>query len=699
MVLPVWEVPWPRNPNFVGRGEELEGLRRRLTGVGSASVLPQALHGLGGVGKTQLAVEYAYRWRDEYDVVWWVAAEQPGELIAGLAELAGALGVAVVGAAAESASRAVGLLKARQVARQWLVVVDNAGAPSGLHGLLGAAGAGGHVLVTSRDPDWAGLAAAVAVDVLPRADAVGLLRRRASRLTEPEADTVAELLGDLPLAVEQAGAWLGQTSMTVADYCGLVTERAREILAEGTPVGYPLPVAATWTVAVDRLDDPAAVWLLRLWAYCGPEPIPPSLVVREVAALLPAPLEAVVTDPVRFGRLVRKVTALGLVRLTTDGVVVHRLVQAVLRNHTPQHDREAVRRTVHRLLAAADPGSPDHPDCWARYAALRPHVSATGMADSGDEVCRRLVWRLAWYLNAAGDYPTSLALAGETHSRWRVRLGEDHPDTLTVAAHLAATARAMGDYPAARSLEEMVLSRRREILGENHPDTLTAAASLAATLWAMGDYPAARSLEEIVLSRRREILGENHPDTLTAAASLAATVRAMGEYAAARKLFESVLARRREILGEDHPATLTVAANLAATVRAMGEYAAARSLEEMVLARSREILGEDHPDTLTAAANLAATLWAMGDYPAARSLEETVLTRSREILGEDHPDTLTAAASLAATVRAMGEYAAARELFESVLARRREILGEDHPATVAVRRALTNPLMTRQFDE
>ncbi|WP_241832405.1 effector-associated domain EAD1-containing protein, partial [Pseudofrankia sp. EUN1h] len=254
VVLPVWEVPWPRNPNFVGRGEELEGLRRRLTGVGSASVLPQALHGLGGVGKTQLAVEYAYRWRDEYDVVWWVAAEQPGELIAGLAELAGALGVAVVGAAAESASRAVGLLKARQVARQWLVVVDNAGAPSGLHGLLGAAGAGGHVLVTSRDPDWAGLAAAVAVDVLPRADAVGLLRRRASRLTEPEADTVAELLGDLPLAVEQAGAWLGQTSMTVADYCGLVTERAREILAEGTPVGYPLPVAATWTVAVDRLD-------------------------------------------------------------------------------------------------------------------------------------------------------------------------------------------------------------------------------------------------------------------------------------------------------------------------------------------------------------------------------------------------------------------------------------------------------------
>ncbi|WP_239405086.1 NB-ARC domain-containing protein, partial [Frankia sp. Cj3] len=201
--LPVWGVPWPRNPNFTGREGELAGLRERLTGSAAVTVLPQALHGLGGVGKTQLAVEYAYRHRGDYDVVWWVNAEQPGDVVAGLAGLAEELGVAVVGEAAESAAVVVGLLVRRQVVARWLVVVDNAGVPSELDGLLAAAGGDGHVLVTSRDARWAGVAQAVEVDVLPRADSVMLLTRRAARLTGGEADRIADLLGDLQLALEQ----------------------------------------------------------------------------------------------------------------------------------------------------------------------------------------------------------------------------------------------------------------------------------------------------------------------------------------------------------------------------------------------------------------------------------------------------------------------------------------------------------------
>jgi hypothetical protein len=233
-------------------------------------------------------------------------------------------------------------------------------------------------------------------------------------------------------------------------------------------------------VALDRLGDPAAVWLLRLWAHCGPEPVPGDLVGPAVAGLLSAPLAATAADPVAFGRLTATVTALGLVRVVADGVVMHRLVQAVLRDHTPEADRDTARRTVHRLLAAADPGQPDRPGYWGRYAALRPHVTASGMADSDETDCRRLVWRLAWYLNASGDYPTSLALARDTHTRWSGRLGEDHPDTLTAAANLAATVRAMGDYPTARGLFESVLARSREILGEDHPDTVAVRRALAA---------------------------------------------------------------------------------------------------------------------------------------------------------------------------------------------------------------------------
>uniref|UniRef100_UPI002AD4DADF FxSxx-COOH system tetratricopeptide repeat protein n=1 Tax=Frankia sp. Cas3 TaxID=3073926 RepID=UPI002AD4DADF len=446
----VWGMLWPRNPNFTGREGELAGLRERLTGSAAATVLPQALHGLGGVGKTQLAVEYAYRHRGDYDVVWWVSAEQPGDVVAGLAGLAEELGVAVVGEAAESAAVVVGLLARRQAVPCWLVVVDNAGAPSDLDGLLAAAGGGGHVLVTSRDADWAGVAGTVEVDVLPRADSVMLLTRRAPRLTAGEADRVAELLGDLPLALEQAGAWLGQTPMRVETYCELVTERTREILSEGTPVGYPVPVAATWTVAVDGLGDPAAVGLLRLWAFFGPEPIPDDLIGPGQHGLLPASLAVLAVDLLAFHRLVQKINVLGLVRVVAGGVVMHRLVQAVLRDHTPAVDRDNMRQVVHGLLAAGDPGEPANPRWWPRYAALRPHVLVTGMVESDGEDCRRLVWRLAWYLNARGDYPTSLSLAQSTYRRWSEILGEDHPDTLAAAANLAATLRSTGDYAGAR---------------------------------------------------------------------------------------------------------------------------------------------------------------------------------------------------------------------------------------------------------
>ncbi|MCK9876967.1 FxSxx-COOH system tetratricopeptide repeat protein, partial [Frankia sp. Ag45/Mut15] len=485
VVLPVWRVPWPRNPNFVGRGEELAGLQGRLA-AGAVSVLPQALQGLGGVGKTQLAVEYAHRSRGDYDLVWWLNAEQPADLVAGLADLAGRLGVAVAGAAAESVERVVSVLAAGRVVRRWLLLVDNAGVPSDLQGLLAAAGVDGHVLVTSRDPGWAGRAQTVAVDVLSRADAVRLLQSRALRLTGAEADRVADLLGDLPLAVEQAGTWLASTPMTAQDYCTLVAKRAREILAQGTPAAYPVPVAATWTAAVDRLDDPAARWLLWLWACCGPEPIPADLISAPSVELLPAPLDAAAGDPLRTGQLVSSVVSLGLVRITADGIVMHRLVQTILRDHTPPPDRDTARDTVHRLLAAAAPETSELPESWQRYAALRPHIVASEMMDSDREDCRATVIRLINYLNDSGDYPTGLALTQEIHSRWHHRLGEDHPDTLTAAESLAGAMWSMGDYPAARGLVEGVLARRREILGEDHPDTLRTAGNLASTLRSMG---------------------------------------------------------------------------------------------------------------------------------------------------------------------------------------------------------------------
>ncbi len=704
----VWSLPWPRNPLFTGRDGELAALRSRLAGGdGSAVVLPQALHGLGGVGKTQLAVEYAYRYATDYDLVWWVPGESDVLAVAALVDLAVRVGVPAADTAEDQIRGLVEVLRRGEPFRRWLLVVDNAGAPSTLFGVLAVAGGGGQVLVTSRDPTWAGWAQAVEVDVLPRADAVRLLHRGCPRLTDAEAGRLAAAVGDLPLVLAQAGGWLATTGMPAESYERLLADRTGELLARGQPAGYPLPVAAAWTVAVDRLDDPGAVGLLRLLAHLGPEPVPLTLFTpADGPAGLSELLGAVAGDPLVFADRVARVCRLGLVRATVDGLVMHRLVQAVLRDHTPAEERARFRTAVHGLLTAADPGDPEDPGCWPHYAVLYPHVLAAGMLENTDAAGRGLVLRLGRALRSSGDSRTAARLSGQVYQRWATDLGEDHPDTLGAAANLAASLWSMGAYPAARQMDEDVLTRYRRILGEDHPNTLRAAANLAGSLWSMGEYPAARQMREDVLTRRRRILGEDHPATLGAAANLAASLWSMGEYPAARQLREDVLTRSRRILGEDHPATLHAAANLATSLRSMGEYPAARQIEEDVLTRYRRILGEDHPDTLGAAANLADSLWSMGEYPAARQMGEDVLTRSRRILGEDHPATLRAAANLAGSLWSMGEYPAARQMGEDVLTRSRRILGEDHPATLRAAANLATSLASmgeypaaRQMDE
>jgi hypothetical protein len=396
----VWEVPWPRNPNFVGRADELALLRNLFTGGGSkaATVLPVTVHGLGGTGKTQLAVEYAYRHAVDYDLVWWLTAGQPALVTAQLADLARRGDIA--GTTRHSARAAVEELRLGRRARRWLVIADNAAVVSDLSGLLSAAGGEGHLLITSRNHEWAEVSRLVEVDVLPRAEAITLLRARAPAVPAAGAEHIAAALGDLPLALEQAGAWLAASGMSSTDYLHAVRHRTREILAEGKPPAYPAPVAATWTLAVDTLDDRLAVWLLCFWARLGPEPIPYDLLTARTVSGLPPPI-AELGDPVRRGRVISAITKLGLVRHTEAGVVMHRLVQAVLRDYTPgrvtdpdgRHggstsqgaaaeadgaDLPAVAATI---LRAASPGDPFELRTWTSWDSLKPHIRAVTTSD------------------------------------------------------------------------------------------------------------------------------------------------------------------------------------------------------------------------------------------------------------------------------------------------------------------------------
>jgi hypothetical protein len=645
----VWNIP-ARNVGFTGRDDLLSAVRDRLAAGGRAVV--QALRGMGGVGKTQLATEYAHRFAAAYDLAWWVNAELGGLIGDQFAALGLALGCVQAGARIEVV-RAVVLAELRERGR-WLLVFDNAANPADIAGWL--PGGTGHVLITTREQGWAEIAAPVEVDVLARSESVAILHDRMTGLTEAEADRLADALGDLPLAIAQAAAFMAETDMAAAEYLGLLRTRAGQLLTHGSSGSYPQSLAAATDLIADRLggEDPAAAMLASLCAFLAPEPIPAEMFIEAVREL-PDDLAARVADPLAWRQTLAHLALHSLARVDHRGLQMHRLTQAILRDRlTPEHAAE-MRECTEAILAASNPSNPENPTTWPWWARLMPHLLAADLAATHNPGLRQAACDACNYLLERGDSRPAYDLAIGLRQQWRDGLGDDDEQTLVVARSLAWALVTMGRYAEARDLDQDTLERSRRVLGEDHPRTLYAAINLAANLRHLGRYAEARDLAQDTLDRSRRVLGDDHPDTLYAANILAANLRELGQVQAARDLDRNTLDRSRRVLGDDHPNTLYAANCLANDLRALSELQAARDLDRDTLERRRRVLGDDHPNTLGSASHLARDLRALGELQAARDLDRDTLDRRRRVLGEDHPETLTSARNLALDLRALGE--------------------------------------------
>ncbi|MFL6123961.1 FxSxx-COOH system tetratricopeptide repeat protein, partial [Actinophytocola sp.] len=306
----------PRNLNFTGRADLIEQLRSQLTAGGTTAVLPAALHGMGGIGKTHTAAEYVYRHVDDYDLVWWINAAKPTQIRSDLTDLARHLGLAGSSEASTAVPAVLEALRAGRPVRRWLLVFDAAETPESVRPFFPANGPG-EILVTSRNPAWAGVASPLEVAVFRREESKELLRRRGPEIDDEEADQVADKLGDLPLAIEQAAAWRAETGMPVSEYLKLFDEKVAEILDSVTSPDYEVSVAAAWNVSFDELrkSNPAAHQILHICAYFSPEPISRELFTGVRGVQISPELDVALRDPIQLARAIREINRFGLAKL------------------------------------------------------------------------------------------------------------------------------------------------------------------------------------------------------------------------------------------------------------------------------------------------------------------------------------------------------------------------------------------------
>jgi MinD-like ATPase involved in chromosome partitioning or flagellar assembly/tetratricopeptide (TPR) repeat protein len=731
-----------RNLRFTGRENDLRQLRDELRTRGTAVVLPLTLQGLGGVGKTQVALEYVHRFKTDYDLVWWVNCGQPQFIDASLADLGGRMqeifnaGAPAGATVAEIAREVLRTLSQTRPVERWLLVFDNADDIEAVAPFLPSGN--GHVLLTSRNRAWSDHARSLPVDVFTRGESVTHLRHRVESITAEEADQVAEILGDLPLAVATAGAWLAETGVSVSDYLLELERRGPRTLSISQLADYPEPVARTWDLSLNRLQEqsPAAARLLELCSVMAPD-ISLDLLYSPAMAAVLEPLDPTLSEPMVIGRVTQEINRLALIKLDPNArqIHVHRLVQAVVRDRMSKEQIAAAMRDVHRVLAAARPRREvDDPETWSRYRMLWPHLIPAEATESLQEPVRQLLIDRVRYLWQRGDLDRGRERALEVESAWEGMLAAG-PDAATADSlarqllhlrfNLANILRDLARFEECRALDDVVLKRQRELLGDEHPHTLMTAGGLAADLRALGEYGKALDRDQKTYVSWTKLFGEDHPRTLAASHNLAASYRLTGDFTNSLRLNLDTLERRKATLGLQHPRTLDSDSAVARDLLEAARYAQAatrmegvrRSCVQALGADSRTALnaqvllgvalrsagqpeqaesqfreaeaglvrrfGSESSDALACRLGHSASLLALDRVPEAEAEIQGVLSVYEQRLGPTHPHTLVCKLNLASALRLKGDHtsalAAARVAAEGLEHR----LGPDHPYTLA----------------
>ncbi|MEU9602881.1 FxSxx-COOH system tetratricopeptide repeat protein [Streptomyces sp. NPDC048057] len=681
----IWGNVPQRNRNFTGREVLLDSLRERLTG-GVAAVLPEALHGMGGVGKSQIAIEYVYRNSRDYRLIWWIPAEQENQIVQSVIELGEEMGLQV-GSERSAVPAVLDALRRGEPYRDWLLVFDNAENPKVVRKYFPSDGPG-RIIVTSRNFQWSTDASSLEVDVFTREESVALLRRRSPQLPDESVDHLAAALGDLPLAVEQAAVWLAETGMPVQQYLEVYERNFTELMQSEPPGDYPLSVAAAWNVSLGRLREtrPDALHLLQVCAFFAPEPIEWDLFSAVRGISVPPELQSALDDPVKLGRAIREIGRYALARIDhrQNTVQMHRLVQRVLIEQMNAQERATMRHAAHQLLAHADPRNPQRVTYWPRYSSLLSHVRASNAVECEEPWTRRLVLNEVWFLRARGDHAGALELGERAAEIWRGHLGDEDEEVMAIDHQIAQALREQGaDLPRSYEMQSVLVERFRRVYGEAHEDTLQAQSFMAIHHRNRGAFDEAREMDRQVYEASQREFGADDPATLLAGHNYAVSLRLAGDAEKALELDYDTWQRRIETLGEDHLYTLTTRDAYLLDLQELGRYEDALEGYEVLAEEVAEKLGETHPFTSLVNRNRGVTRRKQGDHEGAYTLSRRYVELTSELFGTNSRNHLLLSVSHANDLRQIGKLQESRWLCEQTLETHRLRYGREHPHSYA----------------
>jgi len=679
-------IPHPHNPNFTGRVDLLDSLHEALTsGQYVAFTQTQAITGLGGVGKTQLALEYTYRHLADYEIVWWVKSEEPATLAADYASLAAKLDLpektspdqnAIIGVVKSWLEQNVG----------WLMVFDNVQDPEDLEDYLPHTG-GGHVIVTSRNPNWGGIVRTLPVDVFSRAESIEFLRNRTGQ--DDGADALTDALGNLPLALEQAGAYIEETRITLSNYLKRFQEQQKEVLERGKPVSYPATVTTTWEMSFKQVQEASDTGadLLNLCAFLAPDDIPKSLLVGG-ARHLPPSLAPIVADDLEFDEAVAVLMRYSLITGSSDNLSIHRLVQAVTRDRLEEDDRKRWSEAAVQLVDYAFPRDSDDFHNWPVCSLLLPHALATaGHAEElgvVPETTGDLLNRIGIYLNLRAEYKDSKSVLESALVIFENVYGPDHPEVARTLTNLGIVLRQLGDYEGAKERLERSLVIFENVYGPDHPMVARTLTNLGTVLKHLEDYEGAKERQERSLVIFENVYGPDHPMVARTLTNLGTVLENLGNYKGAKERLERSLVIFENVYGPDHPEVAGTLGNLGIVLRQLGDYEGAKERLERSLVIFENVYGSDHPEVAITLGNLGIVLRQLGDYEGAKEHYERALEIDEKAYGPDHPNVAIRVNNLGSVLKAQGDLEGAKKLFERALEIDEKAYGPDHP-NVAIR--------------